>query len=41
MKIDRREMIKSAAVAGAGMALGNLTGLAAEVTPAMRSAWPH
>ena len=30
MKIDRREMIKSAAVAGAGIALGNLSGLAAE-----------
>ncbi|HEV8484442.1 MAG TPA: amidase [Blastocatellia bacterium] len=30
MKMDRREMIKSAAVAGAGMALGNLSGLAAE-----------
>src|SRR6185503_16403646 len=27
---DRREMIKSAAVAGAGIALGNLSGLAAE-----------
>jgi amidase/6-aminohexanoate-cyclic-dimer hydrolase len=30
MKMDRREMIKSAAAAGAGLAVGNLTGLAAE-----------
>lgn len=30
MKIDRREMIKTTAVAGAGLVLGNLSGLAAE-----------
>jgi amidase/6-aminohexanoate-cyclic-dimer hydrolase len=30
MKIDRREMIKSTAVAGAGLVLGNPSGLAAE-----------
>jgi amidase/6-aminohexanoate-cyclic-dimer hydrolase len=31
MKVDRREMIKSTAAAGAGLVLGNLTGLAAEL----------
>jgi len=31
MKVDRREMIKSAAAAGAGLVLGSLTGLAAEL----------
>ncbi|HSB12264.1 MAG TPA: amidase [Blastocatellia bacterium] len=30
MKIDRREMIKTTAVAGAGLVLGNLSGFAAE-----------
>jgi amidase/6-aminohexanoate-cyclic-dimer hydrolase len=31
MKVDRREMIKSTAAAGAGLVLGSLTGLAAEL----------
>jgi Asp-tRNA(Asn)/Glu-tRNA(Gln) amidotransferase A subunit family amidase len=30
MKVNRREMIKTTAVAGAGLAMGNLSGLAAE-----------